>query len=79
MSIKHKYFRDRNFQLDQNNSRDYMAQREMETISLLLKYFYDFNFCEGLNILDLGAGDKLETQASQTSSIDVFASILEIT
>ena len=58
MSIKHKYFRNRNFQLDQNNLRDYMAQREMETISLLLKYFYDFNFCEGLNILDLGAGDK---------------------
>ena len=29
--------------------------------------------------INLGAGDKLETQASQTSSIDVFASILEIT
>ena len=29
--------------------------------------------------INLGAGDKLEAQASQTSSIDVFASILEIT
>mgnify|MGYP003116561777 FL=1 len=29
--------------------------------------------------INLGAGDKLETQASQTSSIDVFASILEMT
>ena len=29
--------------------------------------------------INLGTGDKLETQASETSSIDVFASILEIT
>ena len=29
--------------------------------------------------INLGAGDKLEAQASQTASIDVFASILEIT
>ena len=29
--------------------------------------------------INLGVSDKLETQASQTSSIDVFASILEIT
>jgi len=29
--------------------------------------------------INLGAGDKLEVQASQTSSIDVFASILEMT
>ena len=29
--------------------------------------------------INLGAGDKLEAQASQTSSIDVFASILEMT
>ena len=29
--------------------------------------------------IHLGAGDKLEAQASQTSSIDVFASILEMT
>ena len=29
--------------------------------------------------INLGAGDKLETQSSATSSIDVFASILEIT
>lgn len=58
MSLKQKYFRDRNFYLNQNNSRDHMAQREIETLSLLLKYSYDFNLCEGLNILDLGAGDK---------------------
>lgn len=29
--------------------------------------------------INLGAGDKLETQASATGDIDVFASILEIT
>ena len=29
--------------------------------------------------INLGAGDKLETQASASGSIDVFASILEIT
>ena len=29
--------------------------------------------------INLGAGDKLEAQASQTASIDVFASILEMT
>ena len=29
--------------------------------------------------INLGSGDKLEAQASQTSSIDIFASILEIT
>ena len=29
--------------------------------------------------INLGAGDKLEAQASQTSSIDVFASIPEMT
>jgi hypothetical protein len=29
--------------------------------------------------INLGAGDKLETQASANSDIDVFASILEIT
>ena len=29
--------------------------------------------------INLGAGDKLETQASADGDIDVFASILEIT
>ena len=29
--------------------------------------------------INLGAGDKLETQASVAGDIDVFASILEIT
>jgi len=58
MSLKKEYF---HFKLNKENNdvkRDSFAKREFDTISYILKQFYNVDLKKGFKILDLGAGDK---------------------
>jgi SAM-dependent methyltransferase len=57
MSTKKEYFIKRNSSLSKDN-RAYAAKREIETIKFILKTFFNFELTAGMNILDLGSGDK---------------------
>ena len=41
-----------------NDNRNSMAEREFDTITYLLKEFYNFELKKGSSILDLGSGDQ---------------------
>jgi len=57
MSLIKNYFDQNN--IDQKKKdRNIMARRELLTISYLLKEYFNFELSEGMNILDLGSGDK---------------------
>lgn len=57
MDFKKKYFIKRNLSLLGDN-RNLSAKREIETLKFLLKTFFNFDLKIGMNILDLGSGDK---------------------
>ncbi len=57
MDFKKKYFIKRNLSL-LGDDRTLSAKREIETLKFLLKTFFNFDLKIGMNILDLGSGDK---------------------
>ena len=57
MGSKKDYFIQRNASLiGQNRIR--AAHREVKTIKFILKEFFNFELVEGMNVLDLGSGDR---------------------
>ena len=42
----------------QNDNRNLMAERDVDTIIYLLKIFFNFELKKGSRILDLGSGDQ---------------------
>lgn len=56
-----------------NYDRNSMAEREFQTITYLLKVFYDFELKKGSNILDLGSGDQFLINEFKKRGISYFS------
>ena len=56
-----------------NHDRNSMAEREFQTITYLLKVFYDFELKKGSNILDLGSGDQFLMNEFKKRGISYFS------
>ena len=75
MSFKKNYFISRNSLL-RDGRREYLAEREIKTILLLLENFYDQPDIKNLNVLDVGAGDFflksiIEKYGARYTGIDI--------
>ena len=57
MTSKKEYFTQRNSSLLKDN-RSYAAKREVDTIKFILETFFKYKITVGMNVLDLGSGDK---------------------
>ena len=75
MTFKQDYLRNK-INYWKNDNRDLMAEREFDTITYLLKIFYNFEFKKGSCILDLGSGDQFlkkefNKRGIEYSSLDI--------
>ena len=76
MPFKQDYFNNKWNSQKQNDNRDLLAERDIFTITYLLKEFYGFSLKNGHRVLDLGSGDNfLEKEFTKRgiiySSLDI--------
>ena len=58
MTFKQDCFQNKWNKKNNNGDRNFLAERDVYTITYLLKEFYGFDIIKGHKILDLGSGDK---------------------